>query len=161
MKIVVIGGTGLIGSKLVKKLHANGHDALAASPGTGVDIISGKGLAEALAGAQALAPVGHRVPQGRVGASLERQCLDAPVRERNVKVSPGRADQPPGAWRQPRDCRRRHGQWGEEAGNGGTAASRLSLKWSVMPVRGLTRGARARARNDRQGFRFSFGFRSK
>ena len=59
MKIVVIGGTGLIGSKLVKKLHANGHDALAASPGTGVDIISGKGLAEALAGAQVVVDVSN------------------------------------------------------------------------------------------------------
>src|SRR6267143_1500891 len=51
MKIVVIGGTGLIGSKLIKKLRADGHDPLAASPGTGVDIITGTGLAEALAGA--------------------------------------------------------------------------------------------------------------
>src|SRR5689334_24456914 len=49
MKIVVIGGTGLIGSKLVTKLRADGHDPLAASPATGVDIITGKGLAEALA----------------------------------------------------------------------------------------------------------------
>jgi uncharacterized protein YbjT (DUF2867 family) len=52
MKIVVIGGTGLVGSKLVKRLRADGHDALAASPGTGVDIITGEGLAEALNGAQ-------------------------------------------------------------------------------------------------------------
>jgi uncharacterized protein YbjT (DUF2867 family) len=52
MKIVVIGGTGLVGSKLVKRLRAGGHDALAASPGTGVDIITGQGLAEALTGAQ-------------------------------------------------------------------------------------------------------------
>ena len=51
MKIVVIGGTGLIGSKLVTKLRADGHDPLAASPETGVDIITGKGLAEALMGA--------------------------------------------------------------------------------------------------------------
>ena len=51
MKIVVIGGTGLIGSKLVQKLRADGHDPLAA-PGTGVDTITGTGLAEALAGAQ-------------------------------------------------------------------------------------------------------------
>ena len=47
MKIVVIGGTGLIGSKLVQKLRADGHDPLAASPATGVDIITGQGLAEA------------------------------------------------------------------------------------------------------------------
>jgi uncharacterized protein YbjT (DUF2867 family) len=51
MKIVVIGGTGLIGSKLVKRLQAAGHDALAAAPNTGVNTITGEGLNEALAGA--------------------------------------------------------------------------------------------------------------
>jgi uncharacterized protein YbjT (DUF2867 family) len=59
MKIVVIGGTGLIGSKLVKKLHADGHDPLAASPDTGVDIITGKGLPEALQGAQVVVDVSN------------------------------------------------------------------------------------------------------
>ena len=59
MKIVVIGGTGLIGSKLVTKLRADGHDALAASPDTGVDIITGKGLAEALQGAQVVVDVSN------------------------------------------------------------------------------------------------------
>src|SRR5580693_7178415 len=52
MKIVVIGGTGLIGSKLVKKLQEKGHDAIAAAPNTGVNTITGEGLKEALAGAQ-------------------------------------------------------------------------------------------------------------
>jgi len=52
MKIVVIGGTGLIGSKLVAKLREAGHDALAASPGSGVDTLTGEGLAEALEGAR-------------------------------------------------------------------------------------------------------------
>jgi uncharacterized protein YbjT (DUF2867 family) len=51
MKIVVVGGTGLIGSKLVAKLVAHGHDAVPASPGTGVNTLTGEGLAEALAGA--------------------------------------------------------------------------------------------------------------
>ena len=59
MKIVVIGGTGLIGSKLIDKLRADGHDALAASPNTGVDIITGRGLAEALAGAQVVVDVSN------------------------------------------------------------------------------------------------------
>lgn len=68
MKIVVIGGTGLIGSKLVKKLHADGHDALAASPGTGVDVISGKGLAEALAGAQVVVDVSNAPDWGDAAA---------------------------------------------------------------------------------------------
>src|SRR5438045_8186896 len=51
MKIVVIGGTGLIGSKLVKKLREHGHEAVAASPNTGVNSVTGEGLADALKGA--------------------------------------------------------------------------------------------------------------
>jgi uncharacterized protein YbjT (DUF2867 family) len=51
MKIVIIGGTGLIGSKLAQKLRAHGHEALAAAPSTGVDTITGAGLSEALKGA--------------------------------------------------------------------------------------------------------------
>ena len=51
MKIVVIAGTGLIGSKVVGLLRAKGHDVLAASPNTGVNTITREGLAEALAGA--------------------------------------------------------------------------------------------------------------
>jgi uncharacterized protein YbjT (DUF2867 family) len=52
MKIVVIGGTGLIGSKTVERLRKKGHEVLAASPNSGVNTITGEGLAEALAGAQ-------------------------------------------------------------------------------------------------------------
>ena len=52
MKIVVIGGTGLIGSKVVEKLKQKGHEAIAAAPNTGVNTITGKGLKEAMAGAQ-------------------------------------------------------------------------------------------------------------
>ena len=52
MKIVVIGGTGLIGSKVVSNLRQKGHEAIAASPNKGVNTITGEGLAEALAGAQ-------------------------------------------------------------------------------------------------------------
>src|SRR3954447_22565260 len=52
MKIIVIGGTGLIGTKLVKLLRERGHETLAASPNSGVNTITGEGLAEALAGAQ-------------------------------------------------------------------------------------------------------------
>ena len=57
MKIVVIGGSGLIGSKLVKKLRQLGHEVVAASPSSGVNTITGEGLAEALAGAQAVVDV--------------------------------------------------------------------------------------------------------
>src|SRR5919198_464926 len=52
MKIVVIGGSGLIGSKVVNILRQRGHDVVAASPSTGVNTLTGEGLAEALAGAQ-------------------------------------------------------------------------------------------------------------
>ncbi|MEV4813358.1 SDR family oxidoreductase [Micromonospora avicenniae] len=51
MKIAVIGGTGLIGSQVVKILNASGHEAVPHSPSTGLDLISGKGLPEAMAGA--------------------------------------------------------------------------------------------------------------
>jgi uncharacterized protein YbjT (DUF2867 family) len=59
MKIVVIGGTGLIGSKLVKKLREKGHEPLAASPDTGVDTITGEGLGEALEGAEVVVDVSN------------------------------------------------------------------------------------------------------
>jgi uncharacterized protein YbjT (DUF2867 family) len=52
MKIVVIGGTGLIGSKTIAILRKGGHDAVAASPSTGVNTITGEGLKAAMAGAQ-------------------------------------------------------------------------------------------------------------
>lgn len=59
MKIVVIGGTGLIGSKVVEKLNRRGHDAVAAAPNTGVDTVTGKGLNEALAGAEVVVDVSN------------------------------------------------------------------------------------------------------
>jgi uncharacterized protein YbjT (DUF2867 family) len=57
MKIVVIGGTGLIGSKLVSKLVAHGHEAVAAAPSTGVNTLTGEGLAEVLRGASVVVDV--------------------------------------------------------------------------------------------------------
>ncbi len=57
MKIVVIGGTGLIGSKLVKRLREQGQDVVAASPSSGVNSITGEGLAEALEGASVVVDV--------------------------------------------------------------------------------------------------------
>jgi uncharacterized protein YbjT (DUF2867 family) len=57
MKIVIMGGTGLIGRKLGSILEAKGHDILAASPSTGVDSVKGTGLSEALAGADMLIDV--------------------------------------------------------------------------------------------------------
>jgi len=57
MKIVVLGGTGLIGSKLVKKLGKDGHEAVAASPSSGINSVTGEGLADALKGASAVVDV--------------------------------------------------------------------------------------------------------
>lgn len=57
MKIVVIGGTGLIGSKVVNKLRAHGHEAVAASPATGVNSITGEGLADAVRDASVVVDV--------------------------------------------------------------------------------------------------------
>lgn len=59
MKIVVIGGTGLIGSKLVSVLRAKGHEVLPASPDSGVNTITGEGLPAALAGAQIVVDVAN------------------------------------------------------------------------------------------------------
>jgi len=59
MRIVVIGGTGLIGSKLVHALTEHGHDAVAAAPSTGVNTFTGEGLAEALAGAAVVVDVSN------------------------------------------------------------------------------------------------------
>ena len=59
MKIVVIGGTGLIGSKVVNILRQRGHEAVAASPKSGVNTLTGEGLAEALKGAQVVVDVAN------------------------------------------------------------------------------------------------------
>lgn len=59
MKIVIIGGTGLIGSKLVRKLKEHGHQAVPASPDSGVNTLTGEGLAEALAGADVVIDVSN------------------------------------------------------------------------------------------------------
>jgi uncharacterized protein YbjT (DUF2867 family) len=82
MKIVVIGGTGLIGSKLVTKLAAHGHEAVPASPGTGVNTLTGEGLSQALAGADVVVDVSNS-PSFEDTAVLEffetstRNILDA------------------------------------------------------------------------------------
>ena len=59
MKIVVIGGSGLIGSKLVNKLREHGHEAVPASPNTGVNTLTGEGLAEVLKGAAVVVDVSN------------------------------------------------------------------------------------------------------
>jgi len=59
MKMVAIGGTGLIGSKLVKTLREHGHEAVAAAPNTGVNTLTGEGLAEVLKGASVVVDVSN------------------------------------------------------------------------------------------------------
>ncbi|MGW2939750.1 SDR family oxidoreductase [Streptomyces sp. NPDC001156] len=59
MKVVVIGGTGLIGSKLVGKLNEHGHEAVPAAPNTGVNTLTGEGLAEVLKGASVVVDVSN------------------------------------------------------------------------------------------------------
>ena len=82
MKIVVIGGTGLIGSQLVTDLAAHGHQAVPASPATGVNTLTGDGLSQALAGADVVVDVSNS-PSFEDTAVLEffetstRNILDA------------------------------------------------------------------------------------
>src|SRR5437660_10284574 len=59
MKIVVIGGSGLIGKKVVTNLRPHGHEVVAASPSSGVNTVTGEGLAQALAGAQVVVDVAN------------------------------------------------------------------------------------------------------
>ena len=59
MKIVAIGGTGLIGTNVVARLREKGHEVVAASPNTGVNTITGEGLANALRGAQVVVDVSN------------------------------------------------------------------------------------------------------
>jgi uncharacterized protein YbjT (DUF2867 family) len=69
MKIVVVGGTGLIGSKLVTRLREHGHEVAAAAPNTGVDTLTGEGLAEALVGASVVIDVSNS-PSFEAGAVM-------------------------------------------------------------------------------------------
>jgi uncharacterized protein YbjT (DUF2867 family) len=82
MKLVVIGGSGLIGSKVVAKLRAEGHQVVAASPASGVNTLTGEGLADALQGADVVVDVSNS-PSFEDAAVLEffetstRNLLDA------------------------------------------------------------------------------------
>ena len=82
MKIVVIGGSGLIGKKLVKNLRQQGHEVVAASPSSGVNTVTGEGLAEALAGAQVVVDVANCALVGRTrrswSSSRRRVAISSP-----------------------------------------------------------------------------------
>jgi len=85
LKVVVIGGTGLIGSKLVKKLGEHGHEAIAAAPNTGVNTLTGEGLDDALRGASVVVDVSNS-PSFEDAAAMDffqtstRNLLDAEAR---------------------------------------------------------------------------------
>jgi uncharacterized protein YbjT (DUF2867 family) len=81
MKIVVIGGTGLIGSKLVKKLGEHGHDAVAASPNTGVNTVTGEGLEEVLDGALVVVDVSNS-PSWEDAAVMRHQPVTSSTTKR-------------------------------------------------------------------------------
>src|SRR5689334_22213876 len=88
MKVVVIGGTGLVGSQVVQLLTAHGHTAIAAVPDTGVNTVTGEGLAEVLAGADAVVDVSNSPSFDREAAiaffeTATGNILDA---ERNAGV---------------------------------------------------------------------------
>jgi uncharacterized protein YbjT (DUF2867 family) len=70
MKIVVIGGSGLIGTKVVSRLRQKGHEVVAASPNSGVNTVTGEGLAEALAGARVVVDLANS-PSFEDKAALE------------------------------------------------------------------------------------------
>src|ERR687891_472005 len=70
MKIVVVGGTGLIGSQVVALVRDRGHEAVAAAPSTGVDTLTGQGLAQALKGADVVVDVSNS-PSFETEAALD------------------------------------------------------------------------------------------
>ena len=87
MKIVVIGGTGLIGSKVVDILKGRGHETIAAAPNTGVNTITGEGLDSALAGAQVVIDVANS-PSFEDKAAMDFFQTSAPVDLRTLYREP-------------------------------------------------------------------------
>src|SRR5439155_18800026 len=94
MKIVVIGGTGLIGSKTVAILRQRGHEVVAASPNTGVNTITGEGLKEALTGAQVVINLANSPSfegQGGTGIFRDLRAQPTPGGGRSRRPAPRRA----------------------------------------------------------------------
>ena len=82
MRIVVIGGTGLIGSKVVHTLTEHGHDAVAAAPSTGVNTVTGEGLSDVLAGASVVVDVSNSPSFRRRGDRVLPQVDHEPAHRR-------------------------------------------------------------------------------
>ncbi|MFJ6852157.1 SDR family oxidoreductase [Streptomyces sp. NPDC091271] len=76
MRIAVIGGTGLIGSKVVRKLKADGHEAVPHSKSTGVDVVTGEGLEKALTGADAMVNLTNSPTFDEAAPAFFRQSMD-------------------------------------------------------------------------------------
>ncbi|MEW2489101.1 NAD(P)H-binding protein [Streptomyces sp. NPDC048411] len=76
MKIAVIGGTGLIGSQVVTILNANGHEAVPHSPSSGLDLLSGQGLAEALEGADVVVNLTNSPTFDEASPAFFQQTMD-------------------------------------------------------------------------------------
>ena len=89
MKIVLIGGSGLIGRQTAPRLRALGHEVLSASPSSGVNTITGEGLADALAGAEVVVDVSNCAVLGRPGRPrLLRDLQPQPARRRKSRRRP-------------------------------------------------------------------------
>ncbi|MFJ4843338.1 SDR family oxidoreductase [Streptomyces sp. NPDC088746] len=76
MRIAVIGGTGLIGSKVVEKLNADGHEAVPHSKSTGVDVVTGEGLEKALTGAAVVVNLTNSPTFDEAAPAFFRQSMD-------------------------------------------------------------------------------------
>ena len=87
MKIVVIGGSGLIGTKLVSRLRRCGHDVVAASLDSGVNIITGEGLSRAVEGAEVLVDVANS-PSFEARAALADLALELPLNSTTEVAGP-------------------------------------------------------------------------
>ena len=101
MRIVVIGGTGLIGSKTVQQLKQQGHEAVAAAPNTGVNTLTGEGLASALKGAEVVIDVSNSPSfEERAATEFFEDIRPEPVRSGGQRRRPpprralGRWDRP-------------------------------------------------------------------
>ncbi|MDP9812206.1 uncharacterized protein YbjT (DUF2867 family) [Rhizobium tibeticum] len=88
MRIVIIGGSGLIGTKVAERLRSQGHDVLQASPSTGINSVTGEGLAEALAGAEVVVDVSNSpsFETNAVLAFFERSTTNLLEAERDAGV---------------------------------------------------------------------------
>ena len=149
MKIVVIGGSGLIGTKVVKNLRDKGHEVVAASPSKGINSVTGEGLAEAFAGAQVVVDVAN-APSYEDKAVLEffetsgRNLLPAEAAAgvgHHVALSVRRHRPPARQWLLPREAGPGESDQGLAGSSGAASIRKLQWGQAARP---------ARRRGDRQ-----------